>query len=47
MQSVSSNGSNAEAVVSSGSVGGGSSGNKRPKKGILKTSSSFDRTGAR
>lgn len=43
MQSVS-NGSNAEA----GGGGGGNSGTgKRPKKGILKTSSSFDRTGAR
>ncbi|XP_061389418.1 protein phosphatase inhibitor 2 [Musca vetustissima] len=42
MQSVS-NGSNAaESVGSSGPSGS----NKRPKKGILKTSSSFDRTGA-
>uniref|UniRef100_T1PA25 Protein phosphatase inhibitor 2 (IPP-2) n=1 Tax=Musca domestica TaxID=7370 RepID=T1PA25_MUSDO len=41
MQSVS-NGSNADAVGGSGPSGS----NKRPKKGILKTSSSFDRTGA-
>ncbi|XP_073841754.1 protein phosphatase inhibitor-2 isoform X2 [Musca autumnalis] len=41
MQSVS-NGSNADTVGASGPSGS----NKRPKKGILKTSSSFDRTGA-
>lgn len=42
MQSVS-NGNNAADAVGSGPSGS----NKRPKKGILKTSSSFDRTGAR
>ncbi|KAM7355255.1 protein phosphatase inhibitor-2 isoform 1-T2 [Cochliomyia hominivorax] len=43
MQSVS-NGGNAEA--GGGGTGGTSGAGKRPKKGILKTSSSFDRTGA-
>ncbi|XP_059216152.1 protein phosphatase inhibitor 2 [Stomoxys calcitrans] len=41
MQNVS-NGSNVDALGGSGASGS----NKRPKKGILKTSSSFDRTGA-
>ncbi|XP_065360515.1 protein phosphatase inhibitor 2 [Calliphora vicina] len=43
MQSVS-NGGNAEA--GGGGNGASGAGGKRPKKGILKTSSSFDRTGA-
>lgn len=45
MQSVS-NGGNAEAGGGGGNAGTSGAG-KRPKKGILKTSSSFDRTGAR